>query len=162
MNELIITRALKEDLPIILDVQRKAFLEVAKTFNLQFMPQIEQTLESLKKEFINGIFLKASIANTIVGSVRAYTQNDTCYIKRLVVLPENQNQGIGKALMNEIEKQFKNIVKRYELFTGLQDKRNQYLYNKLGYISFKTEKHNNEISFVYMEKVLKTGGKLKR
>lgn len=195
MNELIITRAVKEDLPIILDIQRKAFLEVAKTFHLKSMPQIEQTLESLTAEFKNCTILKASIANTsaikhdnavmdksgyfklkpsklldsrlrtlkgtsgndtdditIVGSVRAYSKTDTCYISRLVVLPEYQNKGIGKALMNEIENQFKNNVARYELFTGSRDKRNLYLYNQLGYKSFKTEKHNNEISFVYMEK----------
>jgi ribosomal protein S18 acetylase RimI-like enzyme len=152
MNELIITQALQEDLHIILDIQRKAFLEVAKTFNLQSMPQIEQTLESLTDEFINCTFLKAAHANTIVGSVRAYNNNDTCYINRLIVLPDYQNQGIGKVLMNEIENRFKKIVNRYELFTGSRDPRNIYLYNQLGYRSFKTEKYNNEISFVYMEK----------
>jgi Acetyltransferases len=152
MNELIITRATKKDLSIILDIQRKAFLEVAKTFNLQSMPQIEQTLESLTAEFKNHTILKASIVNTVVGSVRAYAEKDTCYISRLIVLPEYQNRGIGKALMSEIENQFKNIVKRYELFTGSRDQRNQHLYNQLGYKSFKTEKHNDQISFVYMEK----------
>jgi ribosomal protein S18 acetylase RimI-like enzyme len=141
-HELIITKAVKEDLPIILNIQRKAFLEVAKTFNLQSMPQIEQTLESLTAEFKNHTILKASIVNTVVGSVRAYAEKDTCYISRLIVLPEYQNRGIGKALMSEIENQFKNIVKRYELFTGSRDQRNQHLYNQLGYKSFKTEKHN--------------------
>lgn len=191
MTDLIITKAVKEDLPVILDVQRKAFLEVAKTFHLQSMPQIEQTLESLTDEFNHCIFLKASLANiseikhenapidksmnlkksksldsrlrtlkgtsgndlddvTIVGSVRAYAKGDTCYISRLVVLPEYQNQGIGKVLMSEIENQFKNIVKRYELFTGSRDQRNQYLYNQLGYKSFKIEKHSDVITFVFM------------
>ncbi len=152
MNDLIITEALKEDLPVILDIQRKAFLEVAKTFHLKSMPQIEQTLESLKAEFKNHTILKASLADRIVGSVRAYAQGDTCYISRLVVLPEYQNRGVGKALMNKVEKQFKNNVKRYELFTGSRDQRNLYLYNKLGYKSFKTEKLNPQITFVFMEK----------
>jgi ribosomal protein S18 acetylase RimI-like enzyme len=152
MNKLIITQAVAEDLPVILDIQRKAFLEVAKTFNLKSMPQIEQTLESLTTEFKNCTFLKASLTDIIVGSVRAYCSGDTCYISRLIVLPEYQNKGIGKALMSEIENQFKNIANRYELFTGSRDQRNQYLYNHLGYKSFKTEKHNDEISFVYMEK----------
>lgn len=153
INELIITRAVQEDLPVILDIQRITFLEVAKIFNLKSMSQIEQTLESLIDEFNNGIFLKASISNKIIGSVRAYNKKDTCYINKLIVLPEYQNKGIGKALMNEIENQFKNIVNRYELFTGSRDPRNLYLYNKLGYKSFKSEKFNNEISYVYMEKI---------
>ncbi|MGD0168539.1 MAG: GNAT family N-acetyltransferase [Smithella sp.] len=152
MNELIIAQAVKKDLPIILDIQRKAFMEVARSFNLKSLPPIEQTLESLTDEFVNSKILKASIANTIIGSVRAYRKNDTCHIGKLVVLPEYQNKGIGKALMNEIENQYKSIVKRYELFTGARDPRNRYLYNQLGYKSFKTEKLNDEISFVYMEK----------
>jgi ribosomal protein S18 acetylase RimI-like enzyme len=154
MNELIIAQAVKVDLPIILDIQRKAFIEVAMTFNLKSMPQIEQTLESLNDEFINCTILKASIANTIVASVRAYNNNDTCYISKLIVLPEYQNKGIGKALMKAMENQFKNNVKRYELFTGARDPRNLYLYDQLGYKYFKTEKYNNVISYVYMEKAL--------
>ena len=184
MNELVITQAAKEDLPAILDVQRKAFLEVARAFNLKSLPPMEQTPESITREFINGTILKASIVHTstikqsnidrliirpsklldsrlrgndkdnteIVGSVRAHIKTDTCHIGKLIVLPEYQNRGIGKALMQEIENQFKNIVKRYELFTGTRDPRNRYLYNKLGYKYFKTEKLNDEISFVYMEK----------
>ena len=120
------------------------------------MPQIEQTLESLTAEFKNYTILKASLANAIVGSVRAYHLKDTCYISRLVVLPEYQNKGIGKALMNEIENRFKTIVNRYELFTGSRDQRNLYLYNQLGYKSFKTEKLNDQITFVFMEKAPET------
>jgi|GEM_PF-2256709 hypothetical protein len=64
MNELIIAQAVKKDLPIILDIQRKAFMEVARFFNLKSLPPIEQTLESLTDEFVNSKILKASIANT--------------------------------------------------------------------------------------------------
>jgi GNAT superfamily N-acetyltransferase len=159
MNKLIIAQAVKEDLPIILDIQRKAFIEVARTFNLKFMPQIEQTLESLNDEFVNCTILKACIVNSIVGSVRAYNNNDTCYISKLIVLPENQNKGIGKALMKAIENQFGNVVRRYELFTGARDPRNLYLYDQLGYETFKTEECDNVISYVYMEKVLKVSNR---
>ena len=159
MDKLIITKAVKEDLPLILDIQREAFGEVARTFHLKSMPQIEQTLESLTIEFLNGTILKASIANTIVGSVRAHVKSDTCCISRLIVLPEYQNKGIGRMLMSRIEDQFKNIVNRYELFTGSRDPRNLYLYDQLGYKTFKTEKYNDEISYVYMEKNTYTADK---
>ena len=171
MNELIIIQAVKEDLPAILDIQRKAFLEVARTYHLKSLPPLEQTLESLTDEFINGTILKATLVQTlamkddldsrvrgndkediIVGSVRAHKKNDTCHIGKLIVLTEHQNKGIGKALMQEIENHYKNIVKRYELFTGKRDPRNRYLYDQLGYKAYKTEKLNDEISFVYMEK----------
>jgi ribosomal protein S18 acetylase RimI-like enzyme len=155
MKNLIITQATKEDLPVILDVQKKAFGEVARIFHLKTMPQIEQTLESITEEFNKLIFLNASMDSKIIGSVRAYSKAGTCYIHRLIVLPEYQNKGIGKALMAEVESRFKNKVTRYELFTGAQDQRNLYFYNQLGYNAFKTKKHNDEISFVYLEKSVK-------
>ncbi|MBN1473061.1 MAG: GNAT family N-acetyltransferase [Syntrophaceae bacterium] len=153
--KLIIEKAQKKDLPLILDIQKKAFGEVARVFHLKSMPQLEQTLESITDEFDKWIFLNASIDEKIIGSVRAYKKDDTCYIHRLVVLPEYQNKGIGKALMAEVEKRFKDKVARYELFTGSRDQRNLYFYPKLGYKIIKTEKHNEEISFVYMEKIIK-------
>lgn len=54
--------------------------------------------------------------------------------------------------MREIENKFKNVVKRFELFTGLRDPRNIHLYDQLGYKSFKTKKYNNAVCYVYMEK----------
>ena len=124
MNEFIITQANEDDLPAILDIQKKAFLEVVKKFHMKSIPALEQSLESLTIDFVKGIMLKVSIGNAIVGSVRAHQNNDTCHIERLVVLPEYQNQGIGKALMHEIETRHTNIGRRYELFTGSRDSRN--------------------------------------
>ena len=184
MTNLTITTATKSDLPAILDVQKKAFLEVARVFHLKTLPPLEQTLESVADEFENGTILKAFLINTcankhddtnhhitdksasldshlrgndgadinIIGSVRAHQDGDTCYIGKLVVLPEYQNQDIGKALMYAIENHYKSIVSRYELFTGIGDPRNRYLYDRLGYKPFKTEKLNEQVTFVYMEK----------
>jgi ribosomal protein S18 acetylase RimI-like enzyme len=178
MNNIVITQATEEDLPVILDVQKKTFLEVARVYNVKSLPPLEQTLESVTDEFMNGTILIASLVRTsnqskfldsrlrtlkgtsgndkddtiIVGSVRAHKKKDTCYIGKLVVLPDYQNKGIGKALMQEIENQYKNKVSRCELFTGTRDPRNRHLYDQLGYKPFKTEKLNDEISFIYMEK----------
>jgi hypothetical protein len=63
VNQLIITHTTKEDLPAILDVQKKAFLEVVRTFHLKSLPAIEQTLESLVEEFEHGIILKAFLVS---------------------------------------------------------------------------------------------------
>lgn len=178
MNQLIIEKAAREDLPAILDVQKKAFLEVARFFQLKTLPPLEQTLESVAGEFENGTILKAMVKQRlvvtdkpdsrlhtlkgtsgndreetiIVGSVRAHQKDDTCYIGKLVVLPEYQNRGIGKAVMREIENQYRRTVRRYEIFTGSRDPRNRYLYDQLGYKPFRTERINEELTFVYMEK----------
>lgn len=152
MNKLIIKTTARKDLPAILDVQKKAFLEVARFFHLKTLPPLEQTLEDVTREFDKGIILKAVMDERIVGSVRAYQKGDTCFIGKLVVGPEYQNKGIGKALMREIENHYRPVVKRYEIFTGMKDQRNRYVYDQLGYKPFKIEKLNDEVTFVYLEK----------
>lgn len=152
MENIIIQMAEENDLSEILDIQKIAFTRVAKKYNLDDLPPLKQTLEDIRKEFKNFIFLKALLDNKIVGSVRAYAKNDTCFINKLIVLPEYQNKSIGTKLMNEIEKQFKSNIQRYELFTGSRDTKNKYLYEKLGYVIFKKEKYNDNITFVYMDK----------
>ena len=91
------------------------------------------------------------IDKKIVGSVRTYKENETCYIDKLIVHPEYQSQGIGSIMMQEIENMFH--LKRYELFTGEKSKKNLYLYQKLGYKIFKKEKLSDKVKIVYLEKI---------
>jgi ribosomal protein S18 acetylase RimI-like enzyme len=128
MKNVIIQRADKDELSEILNIQKAAFAEVAKKYNVAALPPLKQTLENLQNEFINYIFLKALLDDKMVGSVRACAENETCYINKLIVLPDYQNKNIGTKLMNEIEKQFGQKIKRYELFTGSRDTKNKYLY----------------------------------
>ena len=86
--------------------------------------------------------------------MRAYEKEGTGYIGRLIVHPDFQNQGIGTKLIHKIEAIFQD-AKRYELFTGHKSKRNLYLYQKLGYKKFKTEKINENLKLVYLEKFKK-------
>ena len=88
----------------------------------------------------------------IVGSVRAYLSEGTCFVGRLIVHPSVQNQGIGTRLMNEIEHAFSHAA-RFELFTGHLSERNLYLYHKLGYRPFKQERISDALTLVYLEKV---------
>jgi GNAT superfamily N-acetyltransferase len=105
-------------------------------------------------------FLKAMVdtrmgdcpCSSIAGSVRAYLSEGTCFVGRLIVHPELQNQGIGTRLMNEIEHLFSHAA-RFELFTGHLSERNLYLYNKLGYRPFKRERITDALTLVYLEKV---------
>lgn len=108
-------------------------------------------MEEIKGQFGDHIFLKAVENKNIIGSVRAYAKDGTCYIGRLIACPEKQNQGIGTALMNEIERCF-NSSQRYELFTGSESTKNIHLYEKLGYHIFKSEKLSEVVELIYMEK----------
>ena len=89
--------------------------------------------------------------NTIIGSVRAKEFEGTVYIGKLMVHPDYRHNGYGTKLINEIEKYFPN--KRYELFTSTRSKDNIRLYQSLGYKIFNSKAINDELQFVYMEKV---------
>jgi ribosomal protein S18 acetylase RimI-like enzyme len=115
------------------------------------IPPLTQTLENLQSEFKRKTILIATANGRIVGSVRAYQINHTCYVERLAVHPDFQKRGIGKRLMNQIEQDF-GSANRFELFTGHKSEKNIRLYSKLGYKIFKQEVVMDRLSFVFMEK----------
>jgi ribosomal protein S18 acetylase RimI-like enzyme len=72
--------------------------------------------------------------------VRGYVDsNDVCHVGKLIVHPGYQNQGIGKALMYEIEKYFPACCKLV-LFTGEETPNTLHLYEKVGYHIVSKEK----------------------
>lgn len=146
-----ITRALPEDAAAILQLQQLAYQSEASLYNDFNIPPLIQTLDELKSDFTNKVFLKAQVEDKIIGSVRAYQTASICYIERLIVRPDFQGQGIGTTLMKQIESCFEQ-AQRFELFTGYKSKRNIDLYERLGYKIFKSEEVNKNLSFVFMEK----------
>ena len=146
-----IEQASKEDLAEILKLQKAAYQSEAEIYNDFTIPPLTQTFNEIKEDFSFQIFLKIVIRNKIIGSVRAYKEDDTCFIGKLIVHPDFQNQGIGTEILKEIESRFDDI-KRYELFTGHKSEKNLYLYQKLGYKKFKTEIINEKLRMIYLEK----------
>ena len=149
---MIIEQARSEDAEEILALQKIAFRGEAKQYYDDApLPPLTQTVEDTRSDFEKKLFLKAVTNKRIVGSVRAFTDGGTCYIEKLVIHPDFQNQGIGTELMNEIEERFKD-VNRFEIFTGNKSKKTIYLYQKLGYKSFEEKPVDNSHSLVFMEK----------
>ncbi|PXV59369.1 prolyl-tRNA editing enzyme YbaK/EbsC (Cys-tRNA(Pro) deacylase) [Dysgonomonas alginatilytica] len=147
-----IQKATKGDLQEILTLQKAAFKPVSIQLNNPNIPPMLQSYEDMHSESEQNIILKYTINNTIVGSVRGrLDENNNCRIGKLIVHPQHQNKGIGKALMNEIE-QYVNTCKKYILFTGLETPNTVYLYTKLGYKEVSNE-NSEGISMVIMEKI---------
>lgn len=148
---LTIQKADKNDLQEILNLQYKAYQSEAKLLNNSEIPPLKQTLNEIEKEFDDGIILKViNEDNFVVGSIRAYSQNDTLFIGKLIVLPDLQGQGIGTKLLIGIEKFAPH--KRYELFTSSKSVRNIKLYERLGYHIFDEKLISDNLKFVYLEK----------
>ena len=148
---ILIKKAQKEDLEKILELQYLAYQSEAKLFGNMDIPPLKQTIEELYNEFQKGTILKAlDDIGVIIGSVRAYQENGTVYIGKLMVHPKMQRKGIGTKLLLEIENVYPN--QRYELFTSTKSINNIRLYEKLGYKIFKEEAVSQDLIFVYMRK----------
>lgn len=148
----IIQKAIPVDLPEILLLQKRAFAEVALWMDNFDLPPLQQTLNDLKKEYESSVILKyISTDGKLVGSVRGYVDsNDVCHVGKLIVHPGYQNQGIGKALMYEIEKYFP-ACRKFVLFTGEEPPNTLHLYTKVGYRVI-SKKKTEGLSMFFMEK----------
>ncbi|MBN1429934.1 MAG: GNAT family N-acetyltransferase [Anaerolineae bacterium] len=140
-----------KDAQVILDLQKLAYQSEAAITGDYTIPPLTQSLEEMEQDFRKQVVLKATIDGRIVGSVRGYAKGGTCYIGRVIVHPDCQNQGLGKQLMKAIEDHF-DQVDRYELFTGEKSERNLYFYQKLGYRIFRSEQFTEHVTLVYLEK----------
>ncbi len=147
-----IKKAEKVDLLEILNLQYLAYQSEARLFDNEDIPPLKQTLVDVENEYQRGVILKALDEDkAIIGSVRAFCDNGTVYIGKLMVHPSKQGQGIGTQLLLEMEKQYPK--QRYELFTSTRSEKNIVLYQKLGYKIFDEKQVTEELGFVYMEKV---------
>jgi GNAT superfamily N-acetyltransferase len=149
----IVERANVEDAQEILALQKLAYLSEAAIYGEYGIPPLAQSLEELRTDFERQVYLKAVVDSRIIGSVRAYERDGTCFVGRLIVHPDSQNQGTGSRLMGEIEAVFAQ-ARRFELFTGQRSERNLYLYQKLGYRPFRREQVTAALTLVYLEKVV--------
>ena len=139
-----------EDLQEILQLQYLSYQSEAALFGSRDIPPLKQTLDEVIAEYNNGIVLKMTDDDVIVGSIRAKERNGTVYIGKLMVHPDYRRNGYGRSLLMEIETYFPD--KRYELFTSTRSTDNIRLYRNLGYKMFDRKAVTDELQFVYMEK----------
>jgi ribosomal protein S18 acetylase RimI-like enzyme len=145
--------AVVDDAEEILQLQKLAYQSEAAIYDDYTIPPLVQSLEGMLTDLRKQIVLKIMIDGKIIGSVRGHVQDGTGYIGRLIVHPQFQNRGTGTQLIKAIEERLAQ-AKRYELFTGHKSERNIYLYKKLGYSQFRTEKINDGLTQVYLEKIV--------
>lgn len=152
MKNTLIYRADENDLIPILALQKKAFEAVAKLMNNYDLPPLKQTFPDIYKEYQQGVILKFLSENgRIIGSVRATMDADQrCRVGKLVVHPDFQNRGIGKALMYEIENYFP-TCRCFSLFTGEATPGTHHVYSRVGYRTV-CHKEMDGITMIVMEK----------
>jgi ribosomal protein S18 acetylase RimI-like enzyme len=153
VNNVIITRATVEDAAEILKLQKLAFFSEAKRYDDFSIPPLMETTENICQAFNCNIVLKATVDGVIIGSVRGQLTDDSCYIGRLIVHPDFQKRGIGSRLMKAIEAEFPQVNK-YTLGAGHLSEETIRLYQKLGFVIYNSEKVNDKVTIIHMEKSL--------
>ena len=147
------TRAVAEDLPEILELQYLAFQSEARILKNTKIPPLVQDLDGLREEFDKGVFFKAvDDEGKIIGSSRGYREGDDVIIRKLIVDPAHRCNGYGTKLLYLVEKELPSS--RYVLYTSNKSVGNVALFETLGYSVFKKEPFNDELTYIYMEKIV--------
>ena len=147
-----ITKAGKADLEEILALQYLAYQSEATLFGNKDIPPLKETIGEVEAEYDKGLILKMTADNgAIIGSVRAFEKEGTVYIGKLMVHPDYRRKGYGKELLSAAEGYFPG--RRYELFTSTRSVDNIRLYMSQGYKIFDQKKIDDELEFVFMEKL---------
>lgn len=153
LGEIIISEANFDNLNEILSLQKISFISEAKLYNNYEIEPLKQTIESIQEDFRTHTFLKAVYNNRIIGSVKGRNTGEYCWIGKLIVHPDFQNQGLGRKLMTEIENYFPESEK-YVLFTGNRSDKNIHLYESMGYVKHEIYK-DEKIPDVHLIKLIK-------
>ena len=148
-----ISKANIDDLQEILNLQYLAYQSEAALFGNNDIPPLKQTLDEVIEEYHKGIILKmVDTDNLIIGSIRAWEMKETVYVGKLMVHPDYRHRGYGTKLLRRIEEYYPQ--KRYELFTSTRSIDNIRLYQKMGYQEFDRRRVDDQLEFVYMEKIV--------
>lgn len=154
--EIKLVRAGVKDVEQIYEMQIASFKELFDKYqDFDTSPgneRIEKVAFRLKQEFTYYYFI--CCGNQKVGAVRVVDKKETGKNKRIspiFILPAFQGQGIAQkaiSLCEEIHGK-----EHWELDTILQEPKNCYLYEKMGYSKTgKTEKINDKLTLVFYKK----------
>ncbi|MFD1539956.1 GNAT family N-acetyltransferase [Nonomuraea guangzhouensis] len=146
-----IERARAADAGEILTVQRAAYATEAQLYGDPFLPPLLESVEQIRKGIETGIAFKATDGTRIVGAVRGQLAGTTCLVGRLVVAPDQQGRGVGRALLETLHEQTPEAT-AFDLFTGHLSEANLRLYRRLGYRETRRERMDDHLTLVHMRR----------
>ena len=102
----VVRHAVEGDIPQIQEITREAFKMYMEGAGITgTIAAIEETYETVKKDIETKEVFVALIDGQIVGSVRVEIMPDkTGYLSRFGVAIAHQNNGVGKVLMNAVDR----------------------------------------------------------
>lgn len=116
-----VRHATYDDIYDIMSITKEAFVKYEELAGITGLPALSETYEDVKRDIDEKVVLIAIQDSAPVGSVRVAVdeENHTAYLSRFAVKVTSQNNGIGKSIMNLVDRIMrKRGVKSIALHTG--------------------------------------------
>lgn len=109
-----------DDITDIMNITREAFVKYQQMSGVEKLAALEESYNDVKKDIDTKVVLLALSDGEPVGSVRVEVFPDkTAYLSRFAVKVTSQNNGIGKSIMNLVDRiMIKKGVTEMHLHTG--------------------------------------------
>ncbi|QOS78508.1 GNAT family N-acetyltransferase [Paenibacillus sp. JNUCC31] len=153
--EISLSKAGFKEASIIHEMQIKAFMPLLNKYKDYETSPANQTVEQIEDR-INQSYTDYYLireANIPVGAIRIVKKENQIYrVSPVFILPDYQGRGIAQKVFSMIEGRYSD-AKIWELATILEEQRNCYLYEKLGYRQKGDAKQiNDKMTIVLYEK----------
>ncbi|MEU9133624.1 GNAT family N-acetyltransferase [Kitasatospora sp. NPDC048540] len=154
-----ISAATEQDAEQILKLQYLGYQSEAELYSDWTIDPLTQSLDSLREEIAERHVLVARLGDEVVGTVRGWVdEQGVGHIGRLVVHPRIQRHGLGRRLLDAVERRLstEHAVSGFELFSGHRSLANLRLYARQGYRQTSVREVSRRLSIVTMEKPVAT------
>ncbi|WP_342549262.1 GNAT family N-acetyltransferase [Paenibacillus sp. FSL P2-0089] len=154
-SEVTLSKATLEDAADIHAMQLQAFLPLLEKYqDYETSPAnetVERVAERLNQAFVDYYIIR--YAGVAAGSIRVKKTDEQKYwLGQIFILPEYQGLGIAQQVFAQIEQIYADATV-WGLATIVQEERNCYLYEKMGYRKTgETQEINDKLTLCYYEK----------
>ena len=150
-----LSKATANDAEELLAIQKEVFLPLYEKYQDHETSPVNQSMEKFLRRFDIGDYYKILYQNNLVGSVFVYEKEPGVMRFHIInILRKFQNKGIAQEVMKRLEIMYPQ-AECWELETILSEKRNCYLYEKMGYVqSGELKVINDKMTLVSYKKSL--------
>ena len=143
-SKISLRKAKMEDAEELYELQKQVFLPLYTKYEDHQTTPALQSFERFNERLLQGTFYKILEAGKLAGSVHVYkTAPNIMRLHMINILDSYQGRGLAQNVMKRLEMIYPEI-NSWELDTILQEERNCYLYEKMGYVRNGKQKVLNE------------------
>jgi GNAT superfamily N-acetyltransferase len=153
-------KAVESDAEFIFEIQIKAFLPILEKYKDFETNPANESVERVIRRINNpqGSLYKILVDNLPVGAICVFWKEEGTqfWISPMFILPEFQGKGVAQKTIILIGEMFPQAI-TWELATILEEERNCYLYEKMGFIKTGIKKKlNDNTTLVFYKKICRT------